>query len=79
METVENLMVGEHAAAGEMVHESFVERAFHGGEFYLVAAVGEDVAQSLELFFGVGEDVDCISVVDEAGERFGYEVEVFVV
>ena len=49
METVENLMVGEHAAARELVHESFVERAFHGGEFYLVAAVGEDIAQSLEL------------------------------
>ena len=79
VETVENLMVGEEAGAGQAVGESLVEGAQHGSEGYVVPALGEYGAQAVALCRGVGEDEYAVSLGHEAGEGVGYEVEILVV
>ncbi len=49
VEAVEYLMVGEHTHACGMVHEPLVQRAFHGSESDVVASVGKNGTQALEL------------------------------
>ncbi len=79
VETVENLVVGEHACLCLVVHKALVEGAVYGGEGYVVAAVGENLAQAVELAFVFREDAHLVSIGDESGETVGDKVEVLVV
>ena len=57
METVENLMVSEHAGARRAVDETGVKRSGHGSERNIVAAVGEDGLQTFVLVSAVAENI----------------------
>ena len=79
METVENLVVGEHTPAGVVVHESLVHSAAHVVEGDVVATLGEDGAQALGLLLRIGEYHDCVALLFQLAERVGYQVEILMV
>ena len=79
MESVENLVVGEHAYFGGVVHEAFVQCAVYGLEVNFIATVGKDFAQTVELLRIIGEYVQAVSFGLEAYEGRAYYVEIFVV
>ena len=68
MEAVEDLVVGEDAAAGGVVDESFVDGAVDGLKVDAVAAVLEDDAEAFELLGVVAENQQFIAFGEEIGE-----------
>ena len=66
VEAVENLVVSEDAHLGIVVDESFVERAVDGLELYAVAAVGEYLAQAVELLGVVREYAQAVALGEKA-------------
>ena len=78
VETLEYLMVGEHAYFKVVVNESLVHGVEYRLERYQVAAVVEYHAQTLELRLVVGKYVDFVTVFFEFLERFADYVEILV-
>ena len=79
VEAVEYLMVGEIARLPVIVDEAFMDGRFDGSECDLVAAVFEDVLQSLGLTRRIAEHEQAVSLVDEARETVGYQFEIFMI
>ena len=79
MEAVENLVVGKYAYAGLVVYETLVQCAVYGLEVDLVASVGENLAQAVELLGVVRQYQQPVAFALEACKRVGYEVEILMV
>ena len=79
METVENLMVGKDADLALMVYETLVQSALHSLKRNIVAAVGENLPQTVELFGVVRQYQQPVALAAEAGEGVGDDVEILVV
>ncbi|GFI52765.1 hypothetical protein IMSAGC021_01071 [Muribaculaceae bacterium] len=72
-------MIGEDAEFERVVGETFMDRRHDGREGYVVAAVGEDYLQALDLLLAVAEDADAVALGEEAGETLADQLEILVV
>lgn len=79
VESVEDLMVGEHARARLVVDKAFVDGAEHRGEVDVVAPVGEYHFQAFDLLLAVAEYAQAVTVGEQSGERFADKLEILVV
>ncbi len=64
---------------GLVVYETLVQCAVYGLEVDLVASVGENLAQAVELLCIVRQYQQPVTLAPEACKRIGYEVEILMV
>ena len=79
VETVENLVVGEHAQMQIFIDKSLVHSAQHRLELDIVFAVVEDDTQTLNLFFAVAQNEDSVAFFQKTLKRVADEVEILVI
>ena len=79
MESVKNLVVGEHRCLLKVIYKAFMQGSGHRNEIYVVAAVCKNRPKAVKLFFAVTQNIQGVVFLEQTGKRLTYKVEVLVI